>query len=172
MYQSSSLVSCHYSNVMVKEQFPLMHFKISFGVNVKQSNMDKKNLIHYIFLLGCLKFALFTANYSVISVAACLYTGTTNPPYMPATSCVLTYHYYMQTVGMFQSGFLGPIGGQGKQTANNSIIQRHSGSCSYTSQWIVWYVFSFQIRTSTVICNCWWHESNDTCVILLLISII
>lgn len=42
MYQSSRLVSCHYSNIMVEEQFPLMHFNISFGVNVKQSNMHKK----------------------------------------------------------------------------------------------------------------------------------
>lgn len=43
------------------------------------------------------------ANYSVISVAICLYTDATKPLCMPATSCALTYYYYyMQTVGMFQ----------------------------------------------------------------------
>lgn len=45
-------------------------------------------------------------------------------------------------------------------------ISRYQGSIDTS---IIYCVFPFQILTLTVICNCWQHDFNCNCVILLLI---
>lgn len=78
---------------------------------------------------------------------------------------------------MLQWEFLGPITNHNLGKLNLPIMTLTSWSCDSDEevlliQGIVHHMFLFQILTSSVIWNCWWHISNFTYVIMLLIFVI